>query len=161
MFALPSLHSNQPLAMSGTLPAAPINWQCTPSQLEVKPKSTGNLLTTREDRALEIGADGHSKAAEDQKLRDPHKALPYAQKTVERGGNNKAFEIDTLARVHFMLGDVDKAIDLQKKAIALAPDRETYQKALKEYEDAKAHRGRNNVPPVSPHFYASVELQTC
>jgi tetratricopeptide (TPR) repeat protein len=39
-----------------------------------------------------------------------------------------------------MLGDVDKAIDLQKKAIALAPDRETYQKALKEYEDAKAHR---------------------
>jgi hypothetical protein len=53
--------------MSGTLPAGLINWQCTPSQLEVKPKSTGNLLTTREDRPLEIGVDGHSKAAEDEK----------------------------------------------------------------------------------------------
>jgi hypothetical protein len=66
--------------MSGTLPAGLINWQCTPSQLEVKPTSTGNLLTTREDNALEIGGDAHSKAAEDQKLRDPHKALPYVQR---------------------------------------------------------------------------------
>src|SRR5262245_36058905 len=44
--ALPPAHSNQPLAMSGTLPAGRINWQCTPSQLEVKLKSTGNSLTT-------------------------------------------------------------------------------------------------------------------
>jgi hypothetical protein len=76
--------------MSGTLLAGLINWQCTPSQLEVKPISTGNLLTTREDKALEIGGDAHSKAAEDQKLRDPRKALPYAQKAVEMGGNNKS-----------------------------------------------------------------------
>src|SRR5215467_8935853 len=42
--ALPLPQSNQPLAMSGTLPAAGINWQCTRSQLEVKLKSTPNLL---------------------------------------------------------------------------------------------------------------------
>jgi hypothetical protein len=57
----------------------------------------------------------------------------------------KAFEIDTLARVHFMLGDVDKAIDPQKKAIALAPDRETYQKALKKLRGRESTSKRDEI----------------
>jgi tetratricopeptide (TPR) repeat protein len=77
--------------------------------------------------------------ADDQKLRNPQKALPYAQKAVDMSGGRESFALDTLARVHFQLGDVDKAIELQNKAIALAPDRENYQKALAEYQEAKAH----------------------
>jgi len=77
--------------------------------------------------------------AEDQKLRDPQKALPYAQKAVDLSEGKEAFALDTLARVYFQLGDVDKAIEWQTKAIARAPDRENYQKALAEYKEAKAH----------------------
>src|SRR5215813_837906 len=77
--------------------------------------------------------------AEDRKLRDPQKALPYAQKAVDLSGGREAYALDTLARVYFQLGDVDKAIELQTKAIGLAPDRENYQKALAEYREAKAH----------------------
>lgn len=77
--------------------------------------------------------------ADDEKLRDPHKALPYAQKAVDLSGSRESFALDTLARVYFQLGDVDKAIELQTKALALAPDRENYQKALTEYKEAKAH----------------------
>lgn len=78
--------------------------------------------------------------AEDQKLRNPQKALPYAQKAVDMSGGRQSFALDTLARVHFQLGDVDKAIELQNKAIALAADKENYKKALAEYQEAKAHR---------------------
>ncbi len=78
--------------------------------------------------------------AEDQKLRNPQKALPYAQRAVELSGGRESFALDTLARVDFQLGDIDKAIELQNKAIALAPDKETYQKALAEYKEAKANR---------------------
>ncbi|HMF92060.1 MAG TPA: tetratricopeptide repeat protein [Candidatus Angelobacter sp.] len=81
--------------------------------------------------------------AEDRKLRDPQKALPYAQKAVDLSGGREAYALDTLARVYFQLGDVDKAIELQTKALAIAPDRENYQKALAEYREAKAH------PPAS------------
>src|SRR5262249_36078304 len=78
--------------------------------------------------------------AEDQKLRNPQKALPYAQRAVDLSGGREPFALDTLARVDFQLGDIDKAIELQNKAIALAPDKETYQKALAEYKEAKANR---------------------
>jgi len=77
--------------------------------------------------------------AEDPKLRNPQKALPYALKGVELSGGKGSAELDTLARVYFMLGDIDKAIDLQKKAISYAPDRDNYKKALEEYQAAKNH----------------------
>jgi TPR repeat protein len=77
--------------------------------------------------------------ADDEKLRDPKKALPYAQKAVDLSGGKEAYALDTLARVHFQLGDVDKAIELQSKAVTLARDRENYQKVLAEYQEAKAH----------------------
>jgi TPR repeat protein len=77
--------------------------------------------------------------AEDPKLRNPQKALPYALKAVELSGGKESFSLDTLARVYFQLGDLDKAIDLQNKAIALAPDKDNYRKALNEYKEAKAH----------------------
>lgn len=77
--------------------------------------------------------------AEDQKLRDPRKALPYAQKAVDLSGGREPFALDTLARVYFQLGDVDKAIELQSKAVTLAGDRGNYQRVLTEYKEAKAH----------------------
>jgi TPR repeat protein len=77
--------------------------------------------------------------AQDPKVRNPQKALPYALKAVELSKGRDPAELDTLARVYFMLGDPDKAIDFQKKAIALAPDKENYQKALEEYQSAKNH----------------------
>jgi TPR repeat protein len=77
--------------------------------------------------------------AEDHKLRDPQKALPYAQKAVDLSGGREAYALDTLARVYFQLGDIDKAIEWQTKAVARAPDRDTYQKVLTEYKEAKTH----------------------
>src|SRR5262249_62335417 len=79
------------------------------------------------------------KTAEDPKVRNPQKALPYALKAVELSGGKQPAELDTLARVYFMLGNVDKAIELQEKAISFAPDRENYKKALDEYKAAKQH----------------------
>lgn len=50
--------------------------------------------------------------------------------------------LDTLARVHFCKGEVDKAIEVQKKAVAAATadERPELERALAEYESAKANR---------------------
>jgi len=50
--------------------------------------------------------------------------------------------LDTLARVHFVKGDTAKALELQKKAVDLAPEqlKEQLQEALEEYEKAQGNK---------------------
>lgn len=69
-------------------------------------------------------------------------AMKAATKADELTGGKKAAIIDTVARVYFCKGDVAKAIELEKKAIAsIVPSdqpgtKEELEKALKEYEAA-------------------------
>jgi len=83
---------------------------------------------------------------------DPAMKLPREQRDLELAGvaatradelskHANASIIDTLARVHFWKGEIDKAIELQKQAVAVAEDDEQkaeIEKTLAEYEKAKA-----------------------
>lgn len=64
-------------------------------------------------------------------------ALKAAKKANRLSGGNDASILDTLARVHYAMGDVDEAIAVQKKAVGAAEDRmkTNLQNTLKEYED--------------------------
>jgi len=66
-------------------------------------------------------------------------ALAHAQKAVELAPTN-AGHLDTLAEVYFQRGDKDKAVELQKKVVALEPKRPYFRKQLKRLEagDPKA-----------------------
>ena len=71
--------------------------------------------------------------------RDMDLATKAATKAVEFSGEKDGTIIDTLARVYFIKGDIDKAIELQTKAISLVPEEQKaqLQPALDEYKAAK------------------------
>jgi tetratricopeptide (TPR) repeat protein len=67
-------------------------------------------------------------------------ALKAAERANELTHGKDANVLDTLARVHFTRGDRERAIELQRKAVELAPGeeaREALGKVLEEYEAAK------------------------
>ena len=63
-------------------------------------------------------------------------ALKAAEKAVELEPQN-ANIIDTLAEVHFRMGHVDKAIETESRAVALAPNRQDLMDSLKRYKSKK------------------------
>jgi thiol-disulfide isomerase/thioredoxin len=69
--------------------------------------------------------------------RDADLALRAAKRASELEGDNDPMILDTLARAHFLKGDKAKAVEIQTKAIALAPDelKEEFRKALNEYKN--------------------------
>jgi tetratricopeptide (TPR) repeat protein len=71
--------------------------------------------------------------------RDYDRAHKYATRAVELTDGTEAEVIDTLARVEFEQGHLDKAVEWQTKAVENAPDEEKaeLQKTLDEYK-AKA-----------------------
>jgi thiol-disulfide isomerase/thioredoxin len=81
------------------------------------------------------------------KTRDVKLARRAAEKAVELTANKDGAILDTLARVVFIEGDVKKAIELQKQAIAAATasgDEETaaqLERALEEYQAATEKAG--------------------
>jgi predicted Zn-dependent protease len=77
--------------------------------------------------------------------RDLDDALAHARLAVELGPDN-ASHLDTLAEVYFQLGQKDRAVGAQKKAVALAPKRAYYRKQLQRFEagDLKAPRPDEN-----------------
>ncbi|HEX3150332.1 MAG TPA: tetratricopeptide repeat protein [Gemmataceae bacterium] len=79
-------------------------------------------------------------ACPDAKIRDGKKALAAAQKAyvLAQGAN----ELATLAAAHAELGEFDKAVEWQTKALAAVPAllKEQYQQRLKLYEDKKPYR---------------------
>ncbi len=69
-------------------------------------------------------------------------AMKAATKAMELSRNSSAAITDTLARVHFCKGEIDKAIEVQKQAIALAVGDQAQFKSeleasLREFEAAK------------------------
>jgi thiol-disulfide isomerase/thioredoxin len=76
------------------------------------------------------------------KARDFMVASKAATRASELTGGTDAAILDTLARVHFESGNVQKAIDLQKQAVALAEGnlKAELEKVLKAYEAGKSPR---------------------
>lgn len=77
--------------------------------------------------------------------RNLDQALEHAQKAVELAPM-RANYLDTLAEVYFQRGDKDKAIALQKRALALDPQKIYYRKQLKRLQagDPSAERPPEN-----------------
>ncbi|MBA4027600.1 MAG: hypothetical protein C0475_00385 [Planctomyces sp.] len=72
--------------------------------------------------------------------RDLDLALQIAEQSVRVTGSQDADTIDTLARVHFERGELDKAVERQTKAVELAkgtPQAADYQARLDQYTAAK------------------------
>lgn len=72
-------------------------------------------------------------------VHDPEQAIVLATKAVAASSNPDY--LDTLAAAYFANGQTDRAIDIEQKALAKAPDNEDYQKALQNYL-AAAHGNR-------------------
>jgi hypothetical protein len=76
----------------------------------------------------------------DATIRDGKKALEAAQKAFElaKGAN----EMAALAAAHAELGEFDKAVEWQTKAVAAAPDtqKDAFRTRLKLYQDKKPYR---------------------
>lgn len=72
--------------------------------------------------------------------RDLPLALRAAQRADEVSEGKNAIVLDTLAKVYSMQGEKDKAVETQKKAIALADSRQKpeMEKTLKSYESGEA-----------------------
>jgi len=79
-------------------------------------------------------------ACPDEKVRDGKKALEAARKAYElaKGPN----ELAALAAAHAELGEFDKALEWQAKAVEVAPkvQRDQHQDRLKLYQDKKPYR---------------------
>jgi len=66
-----------------------------------------------------------------EELRDPTAALALAEKAVEAMGGQEPAILDTLALACFRTGAVDRAVETQRKALALLPpDRTTFRTTL-------------------------------
>lgn len=71
--------------------------------------------------------------------RDLNLASKAAENADKISGGESPAIMDTLARVYFLKGEIDRAIEIQTKAVELVPERakEQYTKALNEYKAAK------------------------
>jgi tetratricopeptide (TPR) repeat protein len=72
-------------------------------------------------------------------VHNPEQAIVLATKAVAASSNTDY--LDTLAAAYFANGQTDRAIEIEQKALAKAPDNEDYQKALQNYL-AAAHGGQ-------------------
>lgn len=77
-------------------------------------------------------------------VRDLDLAMKFARRSCDLTGNANAAFLDTLARAYFETGDVDKALDVEGKALLLAePEiRKELQAALDKYRAWKAQHPR-------------------
>lgn len=80
--------------------------------------------------------------AKDTQLRNPGKALEYAQKAVAGRQEKDAASLDTLAEAYYVNGRFDEAIETEKKAQALEPGKQIYKDQLKKYQQAKKNASR-------------------
>jgi tetratricopeptide (TPR) repeat protein len=71
-------------------------------------------------------------------LRDPAKALAYAQRAVEASNGSDANILDTLAEAYYVNQDFDAAIEAEERALEIAPELEAYQNQLKKFREAQA-----------------------
>ncbi len=72
--------------------------------------------------------------AEDEKIRDKKKALEHVIKAAELSHEKNPEILDTLARAHFINGQMKEAIEAENKALKIAPDNEAFIENLKMYQ---------------------------
>ncbi|MDV2502482.1 MAG: hypothetical protein RX318_00805, partial [bacterium] len=72
-------------------------------------------------------------SSKDPALRRPREALAHAQKAVHLSGRKHSSYLDTLAEVHYALGQCLKATRVEEEAIHLKPGKAYYQKSLKRF----------------------------
>jgi tetratricopeptide (TPR) repeat protein len=65
------------------------------------------------------------------------KAVRFSRRSLELEPNTASF-LDTLGRCYFSAGDYDKAVDSQRKAVALIPHMQVMQRQLREFEQKVA-----------------------
>jgi tetratricopeptide (TPR) repeat protein len=70
-------------------------------------------------------------------LRDPAKALAYAQRAVEASNGRDANILDTLAEAYYVNQQFDAAIEAEERALEIAPELEAYQNQLKKFREAR------------------------
>jgi tetratricopeptide (TPR) repeat protein len=76
--------------------------------------------------------------AESPTLRDPAKALAYAQRAVEASNGRDANILDTLAEAYYVNREFDEAIKTEERALEIAPELEALRNQLKKFREAKA-----------------------
>ena len=74
--------------------------------------------------------------SEDQRYRDPQKALEHARRAVELTEWKEPNFIDTLAEAFFVNNRFDEAVQTQSKALKLAPDNREFQEHMEKYRKA-------------------------
>jgi tetratricopeptide (TPR) repeat protein len=73
---------------------------------------------------------------DDRKYRDPGAALSHAQTAVDLTQEKQGDFLDTLAEAHFANGNYRQAVEIQKKALALAPENTELQEHMARYRKA-------------------------
>ena len=73
---------------------------------------------------------------EDPKFRDPKAALDHAKLAVDLSQWKEGAFVDTLAEAHFVNGDYQQAVEVQKIALALEPDNAELQEHMRRYRRA-------------------------
>jgi hypothetical protein len=71
--------------------------------------------------------------ATESEIRDPTRAIELAKKAVDLTGGEQAGYLDTLARAYYENHQFEEAVEVEKKAVALAPDDADYKDALARY----------------------------
>jgi tetratricopeptide (TPR) repeat protein len=76
--------------------------------------------------------------AENPTLRDPAKAIAYAQRAVEASNGRDANILDTLAEAYYANQEFDEAIETEERALEITPGLEALQNQLNKFREAKA-----------------------
>ena len=74
------------------------------------------------------------------KVLDPAQALECALRAVSLTKESEASFLDTLAEAYYVNREYDKAVETERKAIALRPEEESFKKSLEKYVNAKPER---------------------
>ncbi len=100
-------------------------------------KEYDKILEIKENYAPALNRLAWIYAKQGKKLSD---ALALSERSLSFSQDIPEY-IDTLSEVHYRIGDFDKAIDLIKRAMALAPGERYYERQLFKFERAQKHAG--------------------
>jgi TPR repeat protein len=76
--------------------------------------------------------------SKNERVRNPQEAVALATKAVA-AANNPDY-LDTLAAAYFAVGQTDKAIEAEQKALAMNPENDSYKQSLQKYLGANGGR---------------------
>ena len=84
---------------------------------------------------------------QDTNIRNIPKALDLALRAVNMSGEKVPEYLDTLASAYFDNAQPEKALDAEKKALALRPKDQTYEGAVKNYQEMIEANRNLPIPP--------------